>query len=126
MAKRWPKDPAVLNDRNYLLLLQDRNVAQALEKSRNLARENPGLFPLKMTYALALLRSGRAEEGLNVFQNSPVQLVQLLPHQKAIFAALLAANGKREAATSIVSALSPAGLLPEERQLLLDFARSKE
>ena len=118
MAKRWPKDAAVLNDRNYLLLLQERDIAQALERSRNLSRENPDLFPLKMTYALALLRSGRADEGLKVFQNSPVQLAQLLPQQKAIFAALLAANGKRDAASSVAASLNPAALLPEERRLL--------
>ena len=118
MAKRWPKDAAVLNDRNYLRLLQDRDIAQTLERCRVLASENPDLFPLKMTYALALLRANHAAEGLKVFQNSPVQLSQLLPQQKAIFAALLAANGKADAAASIVSTLNPEALLPAERKLL--------
>ena len=118
MTRRWPKDPAVLNDRNYLLLLQNRDIAQTLERSRTLALGSPDLFPLKMTYALALLRSGRAAEGLNVFKDSPIQLAQLLPNQKAIFAALLAANGRKADAASVVSSFNPAALLPEERQLL--------
>lgn len=118
MSRRWPKDVAVMNDRNYLLLLQNRGIAQTLEKSRVLERENPDLFPLKMTYALALLRSGRASEGLKIFDRSPVQLAQLLPQQRAIFAALLAANGKKDSAASIAATVKASTLLPEERELL--------
>jgi len=118
MSRRWPKDAAVNNDRNYLRLLQDRDIAQTLEKSRVLEAQNPDLFPLKMTYALALLRSGRSAEGLKVFERSPVQLAQLLPQQRAIFSALLAANGMKDAASSVAATINPAVLLPEERRLL--------
>jgi tetratricopeptide (TPR) repeat protein len=118
MSQRWPKDPAVANDRNYLLLLLDRDISRTLERCRVLERENPDLFPLKMTRALALLRARRAAEGLEIFQDSLVQFGQLLPGQKAVFSALLEANGLTDAAASVRAELGKAQLLPEERALI--------
>lgn len=118
MSKRWPKDPAVANDRNYLLLLLNRDIARTLERSRLLEQGNPDLFPLKMTCALALLRDGRAAEGLKIFENSKIQFGQLLPGQKAIFSALLEAGGKHDAAVAVGAGLEKEKLLPEEKALL--------
>jgi hypothetical protein len=118
MHRRWPKDPAVSNDRNYLLLLTGRDISRTLERARVLEQENPDLFPLKMTRALALLRAGSAAEGLGIFEKSNVQFGQLLPGQKAVFSALLDANGMSEAAASVRAGIAPGTLLPEEKALL--------
>lgn len=118
MSLRWPKDPAVLNDTQYLNLLLDRDIARTLERTRVLAEKHPDLFPLQMTHAFALLRSGRAEAGLKTFERSPISFGQLLPNQKAIFAALLLANGMNEAAESARAGVDPKALLPEERTLI--------
>ncbi len=118
MSLRWPKDPAVLNDTHYLTILLDRDIARTLESSRTLAENHPDLFPLKMTHALALLRSGRADAALKTFERSPVEFGQLLPNQKAVFAALLKANGMHEAAESVRSSVDAKTLLPEERALI--------
>jgi tetratricopeptide (TPR) repeat protein len=118
MRQRWPKDPAVANDRNYLLLLLDRDISRTLERSRLLELENPDLFPLKMTRALAFLRARRPGEGLKIFENSQIQFGQLLPGQKAILSALLQANGMTDAAAAVRNGLEKAQLLPEERALL--------
>lgn len=118
MHQRWPQDAAVSNDLNYLNLLLKHDLASTLEKSSRLNSENPDLFPLKITYALALLRADRAEEGLQVFEGSDIQLGQLLPGQKVIFSALLQANGMTDAALSARSALDPTLLLSEERALI--------
>ncbi len=120
MTERWPKDPAVANDVNYLLLLQERDIARTLERSRRLLEENPGLFPLKITHALALLRTGRATEGLELFANSEIQFGQLLPGQKAVFAALLKANGREDTAEAVRNGLKNSALLPEENALIAE------
>ncbi len=118
MHKRWPKDPAVANDRNYLLLLTERDISRTLERARVLEQDNPDLFPLKMTRALALLRAGRAADGLKIFESSKVQFGQLLPGQKAVFSALLDANGMGDASASVRADITTATLLPEEKALL--------
>jgi len=118
MNKRWPKDPAVSNDRNYLLLLSNRDIASTLERSRVLMEENPELFPLKITHALALLQSDRPSTALQMFEASNITFGQLLPGQKAVFAALLNSNNMKEAAESVRAGIDPAVLLPEERGLI--------
>ncbi|MEI6034944.1 MAG: hypothetical protein WCS65_11775 [Verrucomicrobiae bacterium] len=118
MHQRWPKDPAVANDRNYLLLLLNRDIARTLERSRRLEAAHPDLFPLKMTCALGRLRDGHAADGLKIFEDSQVQFGQLLPGQKAVFSALLDACGMSSAAAEVRAGLENLQLLPEERALL--------
>jgi tetratricopeptide (TPR) repeat protein len=117
MHERWPQDLAVANDRNYLSLLLDQKIARTLESSRKLAIEHPELFPLQITHSLALLKSGRRADALKVFESSNVQLRQLLPFQKAVFATVLRANGKEAVGEQIWRQIDPSVLLPREQAL---------
>jgi len=121
MALKWPSDVAVANDRNYLALLRGRDLDIALDRAEKLAAENPDLFPLKITVALGLLRADRAAEALAIFEKSEIRLAQLLPFQRAVFSALLRANGMGAAAEGVAAQIpEPAALLPEELRLLKD------
>ncbi len=116
MALFYPSDLAVAGDCIYLQLLKRKGVAAALIAAS--AAPYDRFFALKINLALALLRNDRAAEGLALFENSPVEVRQLLPHQQAVFAALLAANVMREGARDIADKIDRANLLPEELALL--------
>jgi len=117
ISRRWPDDVAARNDTNYLNLLLDRNLATSIHAAKVLSEENPALFPLQISRALALAKNNQPDEALSVFERSQIQLDQLLPFQRAIFAGLLRRNGMSEAADGVIASIpSPENLLPEEQQ----------
>ncbi len=124
MKERWPKDPAIASDVNYLTLLLGRELSPATERARLLMEANPDLFPLKMTYALGLLKTGKVPAALSLFEISRVRLADLLPGQRAIFAAILNANGMSDVVAGVLEGLRPESLLPEELALLSAPAHS--
>lgn len=125
MRKLWPEDLAIQNDCTYLDLLLNRKVSAGLDEAFRRFEKDPSMFPFRLTYALALLRNGRAAEGLNLFENSPVAIGQLLPWQRVIFAALLAENGMVDGAKSIQATIPDAALRPEEIDLIGESLKSR-
>lgn len=118
MSVRWKGDPIIENDLLYLRLLTRQNLAQAAEAARAAATESPENLPFQITHALALLRQDRAGEAAAIFEGSNLQLGQLLPHQRAVFAAILEANGDRGSARDVANLIDHDALLPEEIELL--------
>lgn len=118
MHERWPDDAAVANDLLYLRLLQGLGGRASLEEARERMKENPEVFPFRVTYSLALLREGRAEDALELFEGSEVQLGELLPWQQAVFARILAECGMKDAARLVADGIPRDQLRPEEEELL--------
>lgn len=119
MALRWPTNAAVQNDLRYVeLLLAAQPVSSLLPKSREAFEQDPGQFPFRMTYALALLKAEQPNEALALFQDSAVKLGQLLPWQRAILSATLRANGMDEGATAVAESILPGSLSSEEEALV--------
>lgn len=118
MYRRWPSDLAVGNDLRYLRLLTGTDIAEAVQSAREVATRNPGVLPFQMTLALGLLRQGRAEEAAGIFEESKIQIAQLLPQQRAIFAAILAATGDRNSAAGVANLTDRSQLLSEEAALI--------
>lgn len=118
MKSRWKNDPVIENDLLYLRLLTQRNLAQTVEAARAAALEHPQNVPFQITHALALLRQEKPAEAAAIFEGSDLQLGQLLPHQRAIFAAILAANGDEGSARDVAALIDRDALLPEEAELL--------
>lgn len=118
MERRWNTDPVVMNDLLYVRLLTDRNFVQAAEAARIAATKNPGVLPFQITHALGLLRLGRPAEAMSLFEGSNLQLAQMLPQQRAVFAAILAANGDESSARDVARLIDRGALLPEEIALL--------
>jgi len=119
MAGRWPENAAVQNDLRYVeLLMGERSLSGLLAESQAAFEREPGRFPFRMTYALALLKAGQAANALALFEDSAVQLRQLLPWQKAILAAILRAGGMADGAAAVAETI-PAGSLSREEQRLI-------
>lgn len=125
MRKLWPEDLAIQNDRTYLNLLLNREVSSSLDEAARRFEKDSSMFPFRLTYALALLRNGRPSEGLALFESSPVAIGQLLPWQRAIFAALLAQNGMTESAESVKATIPQNALRPEEIALVEESLKAR-
>ncbi|MBU3664633.1 MAG: hypothetical protein FGM15_01965 [Chthoniobacterales bacterium] len=81
---------------------------------------------LRLTHALALLKTGRAAEALAVFDEFDVFVEQLPPGQQAIAAAILGANGQGKAAEQLARSLDPDYLAPGEYALIAEWRAAKD
>lgn len=116
--RRWPQDQAVRSDLLYLSLLSGQRIAAGLAAALELLASQPQNVPLRITCALALLRNDQPAEALALFEKSDVELHHLLPGQRAVFAAVLQANGMDAAAREVAATIPAKALLPEEAGLL--------
>ena len=84
---------------------------------------NPRDFSFRATYALTLLKSGKNKEALALLENCEpdVHVAALPPHQKAIVAIALAANGRRNEALGTASLLPPQQLSMQEFELVRTY-----
>lgn len=91
-----------------------------LEELENRIKKYPENSSLRITYALGLLKSGMKVKAL--FQLKDVEpaipIAGLLPHQKAVYAAIIAANGYRAEAQALIKTI-PAGSLTRQEEALL-------
>ncbi len=133
MLKQWPNDTAVQNDEAYVRLL----LASAKEEGRRMKNEvdsgqlpriaqvagqlvqrDPASLPHRTLLALARLRLGEPEKALEVYNNIRMAPGAASASAIVVHAAVLAANGEREAARTEVSSLKPDQLLPEEAAMV--------
>jgi len=119
ILRLFPQDKAAANDLAYMNLL----LGEKIPESTALAFEQQGKDPLLMSYrvtaALALLRTGRAERALRLYDDlEPGQLAELRPRWKAVYAAVLKASGNPARAMEIAKSIRTDLLLPEEKDLL--------
>jgi len=91
-----------------------------LEELENRTKNYPENPALRVTYALGLLKSGMKVKALFQLKDvePPVQIAALLPHQKAVYAAILAANGEAEEAQALIKTISTLSLTRQEEALL--------
>ena len=91
-----------------------------LEELENRTKNYPENPALRVTYALGLLKSGMKVKALFQLKDvePPVQIAGLLPHQKAVYAAILAANGEAEEAQALIKTISTLSLTRQEEALL--------
>lgn len=118
-------DPVLQNERDHLALLLGRAVD--LESVAQRSREHPANFVFRATHALALLRENRGEEALQLLENCEPDVVvaALLPRQKVVVIAALAANGRVEEAKFFARQIPSQALFREESALLTEqFAKA--
>ena len=113
-------DPTLQNDMAYLNLLL--GLPEDTKKLAFQSEANPRDFSFRSTYALALLKTGKNKEALALLDNCEpdIHVASLPPHHKAIVAAALAANGRRNEALGTASILPPQQLSVQE----IEFVRS--
>ena len=112
---------SLLNDLAYLDILLGKQTDTAPIELRS--QENPRDFAFRVTLGLSLLRDGKKKEALEILKSSnpPVRVMTLAPHQKAVVAAALAANGLKPEAFQAASLVSPQALSAQEVRLLKSY-----
>jgi hypothetical protein len=83
---------------------------------------NPRDFSFRVTSAMALLRAGRGKEALKVLEDCEpdVHVESLVPSQRMVVAAALAAGGKPKDAEYVAATILPASLSAQEAVFLVE------
>ncbi len=117
MVKRLPADKSIQNDHRYFATLA--GAEPDVEGALALANSDPRMFAYRITLAMTLLKAGRNQEALGVFQDIPdLKIEDIQPYQRGVLALVLAANGRTEDARQIVGTI-PAGVLTDREIELL-------
>lgn len=117
MLRRWPKDPALRNDFAYLNLLLSTNLPASRQTAQALVDQFPDTLPYRTTLALACYRLQDHPAALQVYEGRQYDWRQALPGNRAVYAAVLAANGKPIEA-DVLARLPRERLRPEELELI--------
>ncbi len=118
MLKRWPKDGALRNDFAYLGLLLERDLGQARQTAEELVKQSPESLPFRTTLALAWYRQKDYPAALKVYEGRQYDWSQALAGNRAVYSAVLAANGKPDEALEQARAIPRERLREEERELI--------
>jgi tetratricopeptide (TPR) repeat protein len=107
------------------LILGEAVPLEALEAR---SRKNPENASFRLTYALGLLKSGSKVKALFELKDvePSIQVGALLPHQKAVYATILAANGQVEEAQGIIKTISFGSLTRQEEALVSPLSAAKK
>jgi hypothetical protein len=111
-------DLTMQNDRDYLALVLGMPVDARAVAQRSEA--NPRDFSFRVTNAMALLRAGRGKEALKVLEDCEpdVHVESLVPSQRMVVAAALAAGGKPKEAEYVAATIPPASISGQEVDFL--------
>ena len=125
-APELAKDLTLQNDLAYLNLLLGLPVDT--KKIAFLSDANPRDFSFRVTYALALLKTGKNKEALTLLENCEpdVHVATLAPHHKAVVAIALAANDRRNEALGVAAILPPQQLSVQEIELMRSYLAQPE
>lgn len=111
-----PHSPAVADYRRYEDLLAGRAVE--MQDAASAVATEPTTVGPRITHSLALLKAGRAQEAVAVFDQFDVFVEALPPGQRAVAIAVLAANGQSQAASHLARNIDRNLLAPGEYALL--------
>lgn len=117
-AKDAPDDPTPRTAYVHLSGLVRRDLSDAETQGRELVRSFPDRLAPRAALALVLLRKDKTTEALELFSRIRPELDLALPSWRAVYAAVLDANGQTEQARAILQPIKPEMLRPEERQLV--------
>ena len=111
-------DMAMQNDLLYLRILMEQS--QSAKSAAALSQANPMDRSLRITHAFAVLKSGNPAEALQILEASEQGIASssLLPHEKAVVAAILAANDRTKDAELVARMVQPNQLSIQEIQLV--------
>jgi tetratricopeptide (TPR) repeat protein len=118
LANFAPDDPNARDQLAYLDLLLGRNVDNNFETAKKLAEQYPTRLSYRVTLALGYLRKDEAGAALKQFEGPPIEWERALPAWRAVYAAVLAANGKTEPAREMAVGIPVEKLNREERALI--------
>jgi tetratricopeptide (TPR) repeat protein len=120
-------DIALQNDLLYLKILMGRQ--EDVEKAAALSQANPMDQSLRITHAFAVFKAGDPAGAMKILKGSEKQMaaITLLPHEKAVVAAILTANDRTKEAELVARMIQPNQLSVQEIQLVQNsFASRKQ
>ena len=117
LLKILPTDPIVNSDFAYVALLLGDTSVQPHERARVVYAVNPRLPAFAATYALAQWKGGLPVVALQSLEHVPRE-EWTVPGWHAVYAAVLAANGRQADAKRVAAEILSQPLLPEERKLI--------
>ena len=123
MVGRWPNDPNLQSDLAYLNLLLGTEFASSYRIANQLVTRYPDSLPFRTTLALALYRQQDFKAALTAYGGKNYPWASALPGQRAVFAAVLAANGNTGEARQLLANLASDRLRPEEQALIGNLHR---
>ena len=127
MKSRIIANEETIKDRaGYTRLILGETVP--LQEAESRSRKYPENASFRLTYALGLLKSGSKVKALFELKDvePSIQVHALLPHQKAVYAAIVAANGQDEEAQGIIKMISFGSLTRQEEALVSPHLAAKK
>lgn len=116
MIKLLPSDRTVQNDLRYFAAITGRRVDTA--GARELLDVEPRMLASRITLALTLLKDGKPQDALHVFDGVTLDPAQILPYQRAILAAVLGASGRESEARQLADAILGDSITTQEMELI--------
>jgi hypothetical protein len=119
IAKSAPDDPNAVDRLAYMNLLLNQNVKENLTIAKQLAKKYPERLSFRVTAALGYLRQYDPGSALAQFQApAPIDWKRTQPAWRAVYAAVLLANGRTDEAREMVETIPLDQLSPQERALI--------
>ena len=117
MMRLLPADPVVQNDHRYFAALTGRRAD--VSGARELVEQQPRMLAYRITLALAHLKNGQPEAAMKVFDGITLDPAQIQPYQRAVLAAVLAANNREEEARQLARSV-PGDIVTVQEIALID------
>ena len=119
VEQRFPAQFAARNNHAYLKLLLGQDIEDTARKVEELASEGPPVPSFRTTLALARLRSGKPKEALQaIMLEDQLPAIYQGDGDKAVCAAVLWANGKKDVVLELAKSIKRENLLLQEAALL--------
>jgi predicted Zn-dependent protease len=117
--KAFPDNPDFINNQAYLAFLLIDGVETALQAMEALVEAYPERTDFAVTLALGYLQSGFPSKASAVLDKTGLRFSgDINPSAKAVYVAVVGANGQEQAASLLFADLEEAQLLPEEWALV--------
>lgn len=119
VAAAAPDDPNAANHLAYLNLLMNNDVDANLATATGLAQKYPDRLSYRVTAALGCLRQHNPSPALAQFNApAPIDWKRTQPAWRAVYAATLLANGRKDEARDMIATIPLDRLNSEERALV--------
>jgi hypothetical protein len=122
MLARFPSVREAQNDLAYLNLLDGRKLGESSQTVLSLAKDSPEVLAYRTSLALAQLQSGQFKAAERTYEGITLDWTKISPGWRAVRSAVLAANGQKDQAATIVQGIDQSTLRDGERKLLERFA----
>ena len=116
MIHLLPADPVVQNDHRYFAALTGRRAD--VSGARELVDQQPNMLAYRITLALTHLKNAQPEAAMRVFNGVTLDPAQIQPYQRAVLAAVLAANNREDEARQLARSVPGDVVTTQEVELI--------